>query len=214
MNKKTVRDIQVRGQRVLVRADFNVPLNEAGEITDDTRIRAALPTIEYLRNKGAKVILCSHMGRPKGKVLEELRLTPVAKRLSELLGAPVVKTDDCVGGDVERVVAAMEPGDVILLENLRFHAEETANDPAFAKQLAALAHVYVNDAFGTDLNYRAMSVAEYRDERIAELGEFMGNVIAGIYEGIRNGAANNEAKRENGHSQAEDARTGSSEPPA
>ena len=149
MNKKTVRDIQVSGQRVLVRVDFNVPLNEAGEITDDTRIRAALPTIEYLRSKGAKVILCSHMGRPKGKVLEELRLTPVGKRLSELLGAPVVKTDDSVGSDVERVVAAMKPGDVVLLENLRFHAEETANDTAFAKQLAALADVYVNDAFGT-----------------------------------------------------------------
>jgi len=149
LNKKTVRDIQVGGKRVLVRVDFNVPLNEAGEITDDTRIRAALPTIEYLRSKGAKVILCSHMGRPKGKVLEELRLTPVAKRLSELLGAPVVKTDDSVGSDVERVVAAMKPGDVVLLENLRFHAEETANDTAFAKQLAALADVYVNDAFGT-----------------------------------------------------------------
>jgi phosphoglycerate kinase len=149
VNKKTVRDIQVAGKRVLVRADFNVPLNEAGEITDDIRIRAALPTIEYLRNKGARVILCSHLGRPKGNVVEGLRLTPVAVRLSELLGAPVVKTDDCIGSEVERTVAAMAPGDVVLLENLRFHPEERANDPDFAKQLAALADVYVNDAFGT-----------------------------------------------------------------
>jgi phosphoglycerate kinase len=149
VNKKTVRDTQIAGKRVLVRADFNVPLNEAGEITDDTRIRAALPTIEYLRNQGAMVILCSHLGRPKGKVVEAMRLTPVAKRLSELLQAPVTKTENCIGSEVERVAAAMKPGDVVLLENLRFHAEETENDPGFAKQLAALADVYVNDAFGT-----------------------------------------------------------------
>lgn len=149
MNKKTLRDIEVAGKRVLVRADFNVPLNEAGDITDDTRIRAALPTIEYLRDQGAKVILCSHLGRPKGKVSEELRLTPVGRRLSELLSTPVAKTADCVGPAVERAVAAMKPGDVVLLENLRFHAEEPANDPAFSRQLAGLADVYVNDAFGT-----------------------------------------------------------------
>ncbi len=149
MNKKTVKDTQVAGKRVLVRADFNVPLNEAGEITDDTRIRAALPTIEYLRNQGAMVILCSHLGRPKGKVVEAMRLTPVARRLSELLQAPVTKTENCIGSEVERVAAAMKPGDVVLLENLRFHAEERDNDPDFAKQLAALADVYVNDAFGT-----------------------------------------------------------------
>ncbi|MBC7233737.1 MAG: phosphoglycerate kinase [Chloroflexi bacterium] len=148
MNKKTIRDIEVAGKRVLVRVDFNVPLDKAGQITDDTRIRAALPTIEYLRDKGAKVIVCSHLGRPKGKVAEEFRLTPVAKRLSELLGTPVQKTDDCIGPEVEKAVAAMKPGDVLLLENLRFHAEEEANDPGFAKQLAALADVYVNDAFG------------------------------------------------------------------
>jgi len=148
VNKKTIRDIEVAGKRVLVRVDFNVPLDKAGQITDDTRIRAALPTIEYLRDKGAKVIVCSHLGRPKGKVAEEFRLTPVAKRLSELLGTPVRKTDDCIGPEVEKAVAAMKPGDVLLLENLRFHAEEEANDPGFAKQLAALADVYVNDAFG------------------------------------------------------------------
>ncbi|MGC8787525.1 MAG: phosphoglycerate kinase [Anaerolineae bacterium] len=148
MNKKTIRDIEVAGKRVLVRVDFNVPLDKTGQITDDTRIRAALPTIEYLRDKGAKVIVCSHLGRPKGKVAEEFRLTPVAKRLSELLGTTVQKTDDCIGPEVEKAIAAMKPGDVLLLENLRFHAEEEANDPGFAKQLAALADIYVNDAFG------------------------------------------------------------------
>ncbi len=149
MDKKTIRDIQVAGKRVLVRVDFNVPLDKAGNITDDTRIRAALPSIQYLRDKGAKVILCSHLGRPKGKVAEEFRLTPVAKRLSELLGAPVTKTDDCIGPEVAKVVAAMKPGDVVLLENLRFYAEEEANDAGFARKLASLADLYVNDAFGT-----------------------------------------------------------------
>jgi phosphoglycerate kinase len=149
MDKKTIRDINVAQKRVLVRVDFNVPQDQAGNITDDTRIRAALPTIQYLRDKGAKVILCSHLGRPKGKVVEGFRLTPVAKRLSELLGAPVTKTEDCIGPEVDKAVAAMKPGDVLLLENLRFHAEEEANDPAFAKQLASLADIYVNDAFGS-----------------------------------------------------------------
>jgi phosphoglycerate kinase len=149
VNKKTIKDVDVAGKRVLVRADFNVPLDEAGEITDDTRIQAALPTIEYLRERGAKVILCSHLGRPKGKVVHGLRLAPVAKRLSQLLNAPVTKTDDCVGSQVQSVVAAMQPRDLVLLENLRFHAEERANDPGFAQQLASLADLYVNDAFGT-----------------------------------------------------------------
>ena len=149
MNKKTIRDIQVANKRVLVRVDFNVPQDKAGNITDDTRIRAALPTIQYLRDQGAKVILCSHLGRPKGKVAEEFRLTPVAKRLSELLGAPVARTNDCIGPEVEKAVAALKPGDVLLLENLRFYPQEEANDPAFAKQLASVAELYVNDAFGT-----------------------------------------------------------------
>jgi len=150
VNKKTVKDLAVQNKRVLVRVDFNVPLDKAtGAITDDARIRAALPTIRYLIGQGARVILCSHLGRPGGKVVDKLRLTPVAQRLSELLGQPVAKTDDCVGPAVQAVVAAMQPGDVLLLENLRFHAEEEANDPAFARQLADLADVYVNDAFGT-----------------------------------------------------------------
>ena len=149
MDKKTVRDVEVAGKRVLVRVDFNVPLNDVGEITDDTRIRAALPTIKYLRDQGAKVILCSHLGRPKGTVDGKLRLTPVARRLSELLDTPVTKTEDCIGSNVQPIVAAMKAKDVVLLENLRFHAEEEKNDPEFARQLAALADIYVNDAFGT-----------------------------------------------------------------
>ncbi len=150
MTKKTVANLSasdLSGKRVLVRADFNVPLDN-GNITDDTRIRAALPTIQDLASKGAKVILCSHFGRPKG-VTEKLRLTPVAKRLSELLGKEVKKTDDCIGDEVAATVAAMQDGDVVLLENVRFYPEEEANDPEFAKNLASVADLYVNDAFGT-----------------------------------------------------------------
>ncbi|MBM5789364.1 MAG: phosphoglycerate kinase, partial [Cyanobacteria bacterium M_DeepCast_200m_mx_001] len=139
---------ELRGKRVLVRVDFNVPLNDAGAITDDTRIRAALPTINDLTGKGARVILSAHFGRPKGQVNEGMRLTPVAARLSELLGKAVVKTDSCIGPDAEAKVAAMADGDVVLLENVRFFAQEEKNEGDFAKQLAALADVYVNDAFG------------------------------------------------------------------
>jgi phosphoglycerate kinase len=138
----------LRGKRVLVRVDFNVPLNDGGAITDDTRIRAALPTINHLKGHGAKVILAAHFGRPKGQVNEAMRLTPVAARLSELLGVTVVKTESAIGPDAEAQVAAMAEGDVLLLENVRFFAEEEKNDPAFAAQLAALADLYVNDAFG------------------------------------------------------------------
>jgi phosphoglycerate kinase len=145
--KKTVRDLDVSGRRVLVRVDFNVPLDR-GRITDDRRIRASLPTIEYLVDHGAAVILASHLGRPKGPE-DDLRMNPIASRLGELLHRPVRKLDDCVGPQVLAAVHAMRPGEVVLLENLRFHAEEEANDPAFARALADLAEVYVNDAFGT-----------------------------------------------------------------
>lgn len=148
MRKKTLDDVDLRGKRVLVRVDFNVPL-EDGRITDDSRIRATLPTIRALQQQDAKVILATHLGRPDGKVQEKLRLCPVARHLSDLLGAPVATVMDCVGPEVERAVAALQPGGVLLLENVRFHAEEEANNPAFAQQLAALADVYVNDAFGT-----------------------------------------------------------------
>ncbi len=151
MSKKTVANLataDLQGKRVLVRVDFNVPFDN-GSISDDTRIRAALPTIKELITNGAKVILCSHMGRPKGKVVDSMSLAPVATRLSELLGQPVTMCDDCVGDSVTAAIAKLENGQVALLENLRFHAEEEGNDPEFAKQLAANADLYVNDAFGT-----------------------------------------------------------------
>src|SRR5437660_9555262 len=149
MNKKTIRDIQVAGKRVLVRVDFNVPLDAELHSTDDTRIKAAIPTIQYLLDQGAAVILMSHLGRPKGQVVDSMRLTPVAKRLSELLGRPVQMAADCVGPEVEALAKALQPGQVLLLENLRFHKEEEKNNPDFARQLAMLGEVYVNDAFGT-----------------------------------------------------------------
>ncbi len=186
MSKKSISSLSaadLTGKRVLVRADFNVPVDDAGNITDDTRIRAALPTIKDLTSKGAKVILCSHFGRPKG-VDEKLRLTPVAKRLSELLGQTVVKCDDCIGDEVASKVAAMANGQVALLENVRFYPEEEQNDPEFAKKLAANADLYVNDAFGTAhrahastegvTKYLSPSVAGYLIEK--EL-EYLQNAI-------------------------------------
>jgi phosphoglycerate kinase len=147
MNAKTVRDVDVAGKRVFVRADLNVPL-EDGRITDDTRIRASLPTLVHLLERGASVVLASHLGRPKGKINDALRLRPVAERLSQLLGRPVRMTGDALGPGVQVAVDKLRPGDALLLENLRFHAAEEANDPEFAAALAALADLYVNDAFG------------------------------------------------------------------
>jgi len=147
LNKKTMKDIDVKGKRVFVRVDFNVPMAD-GVITDETRIRAAIPTIEYLVEQGAKVILTSHLGRPKGEVKEDMRLTAVGVRLAELMGKPVTKLDESIGQAVEEAVANMQNGDMILLENVRFHAGEEKNDPALAEQFAKLADVYVNDAFG------------------------------------------------------------------
>ena len=157
MNKKTVKDIDVRGKRVLVRVDFNVPLDADRNITDDRRIEAALPTINYLIDNGARVILVSHLGRPEtdenGNVTPDsaakFNLDPVAQRLSDLLGKTVTKPDDCIGDEVKSVVMGMADGDVVLLENVRFYKKETKNDPAFAEKLASLAELYVNDAFGT-----------------------------------------------------------------
>ena len=149
MPKKSVQDIDVRGKRVFVRVDFNVPFDEQHNVTDDTRIRAVLPTIKYLTEQRAKVILASHLGRPKGKVAEEFRLDPVARHLGKLLGKEVLKTDDCIGEEVKAVIAKMQEGDILLLENLRFYPGEEKDDPVFARDLAALADIYVNDAFGT-----------------------------------------------------------------
>lgn len=148
MNKKTIEDVSVKNKRVLVRCDFNVPLDDNREITDDLRIQAALPTIKYLLEHGAAVILCSHLGRPKGKVVDSLRLDPVANRLTELLGVPVKQTDTVVGDDVRAAVVEMQPGDVILLENTRFEAGDEKNDPELSRKLADLADLFVNDAFG------------------------------------------------------------------
>ncbi len=174
MAKKALADLSaadVAGKRVLVRADFNVPLDDAGNITDDTRIRAALPTIQDLTGKGAKVILASHFGRPDGKVVESMRLTPVAERLSEKLGQAVIKCDDCIGDEVAAKIAGMQNGQVALLENVRFYDGETDNDPDFAKKLAANADLYVNDAFGTAHRAHASTagVTKYLSPAVAGL---------------------------------------------
>jgi len=149
MNKLTIKDLDLKGKRVLMRVDFNVPLDDKLNITDDTRIKATLPTIKYALEKGAKLILMSHLGRPDGKVVAKYSLAPCAARLSDLLGKPVKMAKDCVGAEVKALAEALKPGECLLLENLRFHTEEEANDANFAKELSTLGEVYVNDAFGT-----------------------------------------------------------------
>lgn len=149
MNKLSIDNIDVKGKRVLVRVDFNVPVDDAGNITDDRRIVAALPTIKSLADRGAKVILVSHFGRPKGAPNDKYRMDAMAKRLQELIGKPVVKTNDCIGDEPKQAIAKLPEGGIVLLENVRFYKEEEANDDAFAKKLAELADIYVNDAFGT-----------------------------------------------------------------
>jgi len=181
--KKTIEDINPNGKRVLVRVDFNVPLDEQGRITDETRIAASVPTIRYLAGRGARVILVSHLGRPKG-VDEKLRMDPVAKALQQHLGQPVSKVDDCIGPKVEQAAQELRPGQVLLLENVRFHPEEESNDPKFAKALAALADIYVNDAFGTAHRAHASTagVTDYVRPAVAGLLltreiEVMGNAL-------------------------------------
>ncbi len=164
MNKMTVRDIEVADKRALVRVDFNVPLDErTGAITDDSRIRATLPTIKYLIDRGTRVILCSHLGRPEGKVVDKLRLTVIAQRLSQILGKQVGVTKNCIGSETEKSVKNLKSGDVLLLENLRFHSAEEIDSPVFARALAKLADIYVNDAFGTSHRTHAsiVRVTEY-----------------------------------------------------
>lgn len=184
MAKKTIRDVDVDGKRVLVRVDFNVPI-EDGKVADATRIKAALPTIRYLIDHGAKTVLMSHLGRPKGEVKEDFRLDPVAEALSERLGQPVQKLDQTVGPEVEGAVGDMAPGDVVLLENTRFAAGEKKNDPEFARQLASLAYLFVNDAFGAAHRAHAstVGVAEYlpavagflMERELKVLGDAMNN---------------------------------------
>jgi phosphoglycerate kinase len=164
MPKKTVEDIDVKGKRVLLRVDFNVPLDiNTGAISNDSRIRASLPTIKYLVDHKAKIIICSHLGRPKGKVVESLRMAPIAQRLAQLMGVPVSMASDCIGQEVESKVGTLKEGDILVLENLRFHPEEEADDADFARKLAGLADIYVNDAFGTAHRAHAstIGVAKY-----------------------------------------------------
>ena len=184
MNKKTIEDIEVNGKKVFVRCDFNVPQDENGNITDDIRIVSALPTIQYLIKNNAKVILCSHLGRPKGEFNMKYSLAPVAKRLSELLDKQVLLTKDVIGDNAKSAVAQMKDGDIVLLENVRFHKEEEKNDPTFAKQLSGLADIFVNDAFGTAHRAHA-STAGIADYLPAAAGylikkeiDFMGKALA------------------------------------
>jgi phosphoglycerate kinase len=176
MAKLSINDLKnFRNQRVLVRVDYNVPLDETGAITDDKRIKATVPTLDLLVKGGAKVILCSHLGRPKGKRDPKQSLRPIAQRLAEILGRPVAFVDDCIGEKVDTTISIMQPGDVVLLENLRFYAEEEKNDPAFAAKLAKNADVYVNDAFGSA--HRAHASTEGAAQIIKRRG---GNCVAGL----------------------------------
>ncbi len=171
MKIRTVDQLDLSGKRTLIRVDFNVPIDKSGNITDDTRLKAAVPTIRAAMDKGAKTILLSHLGRPKGKPVPEMSLAPVAPALSKLLGSPVAFAADCVGEAAEKAVAAMQPGDVLLLENVRFHAGEEKNDEEFGKKLAALCDVYVNDAFATAHRGHSSNVAilKFVKERAAGL---------------------------------------------
>ena len=185
MNKKTFKDIDVAGKRVLVRVDYNVPFDEDGEISDDTRIRGTIPTLNYLLKQKAKIIICSHLGRPKGMQNPSLSLAPVAKRLSSIIGVPVKMAKDAVGESAKTLVAEMQPGDIVMLENVRFYAQEEENDDEFAKELASLADVFVNDAFGTAHRAHASTagVAKYlpsvagflMSSEIMALGDYIDN---------------------------------------
>ncbi len=187
LNKKTIEDIDVSGKKVLVRCDFNVPLDADMNITDETRINAALPTIKYLLDKGAKVILCSHLGRPKGTFNMKYSLAPVAKSLSEKLGFEVKLAKDVIGDDAKKLAAEVQPGKAVLLENVRFHAEEEANDPEFAKALASLAEIYVSDAFGTVHRAHA-STAGVADYLPAVAGYLIGKELNFLGNAVENPA--------------------------
>ena len=185
LNKMTIEDVQVKGKKVLVRCDFNVPLDADKNITDETRINAALPTIKYLLDNGAAVILCSHLGRPKGEFNMKYSLAPVAKRLSEKLGFEVKLAKDVIGPDAKKLAADVKPGEAVLLENVRFHAEEEKNDPAFAKELASMAELYVSDAFGTVHRAHA-STAGVADYLPAVAGYLIGKELTFLGNAVEN----------------------------
>ncbi len=185
LNKMTIEDVQVKGKKVLVRCDFNVPLDADKNITDETRINAALPTIRYLLDNGAAVILCSHLGRPKGEFNMKYSLAPVAKRLSEKLGFEVKLAKDVIGPDAKKLAAEVKPGEAVLLENVRFHAEEEKNDPAFAKELASMAELYVSDAFGTVHRAHA-STAGVADYLPAVAGYLIGKELTFLGNAVEN----------------------------
>ena len=175
---KSIDQLDISGKRIFLRVDFNVPLDKSGAITDDTRVRAVLSTLKYALSKNAKIILASHLGRPKGKPEPEFSLAPVARRVGELLGKEVKLAPDCIGPETEKMVAAMKPGDVLLLENLRFHKEEEKNDPAFAKSLASLADLYVNDAFGSAHRAHASTEGIVAHVKQAAAGFLMADELA------------------------------------
>ena len=186
MDKKTIEKVDLKGKRVFIRADFNVPLDENGNITDDTRIRSTLPTINYALDQGAKVILASHLGRPKGKPSPKYSLAPVATRLSRLLSKEVQFAKDCVGPDVEHLVQGMRPGDVLLLENLRFHVEEEKNDEGFSRALAAFTDIYVNDAFGTAHRAHASTYGITKHVKLSVAGFLMKKEISYLQKTVAN----------------------------
>ncbi|MCD6376684.1 MAG: phosphoglycerate kinase [Caldisericaceae bacterium] len=186
MAKLTIDQLDLKGKKVLIRCDFNVPLDENRNITDDRRIVASLPTIKKVLQEGGAAILCSHLGRPKGQVKEELRLTPVAKRLSELLKVDVKMAPDCVGPEVQKMKAELKPGEVLLLENLRFHKEETDNDPEFARQLAEGCDLYINDAFGTAHRAHASTVGVTKYFKQAAAGYLIEKELKYLGQAIEN----------------------------
>lgn len=186
MKKLTIEDVDLKGKRCFIRVDFNVPLDQFGNITDDTRIKAALPTINYAIDEGAKVILASHMGRPKGIAAPNLSMNLVQKRLMRLIGKNVIMVEDCIGNDVKKVIDEMKPGDVLLLENLRFHKEEEKNDDTFSKKLAELADVYINDAFGTAHRAHASTYGITKHVPIAAAGFLMKKEIQYFEKAVSN----------------------------
>lgn len=186
MSKLSIRDLTLKGQRVFVRVDFNVPMNDAGEITDDTRLRASVPTLQHAAERGARLILASHLGRPRGKPNPTMSLRPVSTRLAALLSRPVGFATDCVGAEVEKQSGALKDGDVLLLENLRFHSEEEKNDPEFSRRLASLAQVYVNDAFGSAHRAHASTVGVTRFLSPAAAGLLMEKELEYLSKAVEN----------------------------